>query len=159
MPLSEIAPLLSAIMAEFLQEDLPFAALHLDSLITQVFIKLLRGNAAGATAAIGSPEEKLAAILTYLDLHFLEIRSLEELTARFGYTYSHICKLFKAAFGCTPSTYLNTKKLEYSVSLLKKRAKLGEIAETLGYSTPYNFSRAFKQHFGVSPQRFLASLP
>ena len=32
-----------------------------------------------------------------------------------------------------------------------KMKKIGEIAETFGY-TPYSFSKAFKKEFGVSPK-------
>lgn len=152
--LPETAPLLSAVVAEFIGEGLPFSRNHLDSMLSLILVKLLRSDEEGVPTPTLSPEEKLTAVITYLDLHFLTIGSLEELSVRFGYTYSHLCKLFRAAYGVTPGAYLAAKKLDHSVLLLRKGQTLGEIAEALGYSTPYNFSRAFKNRFGVSPRAY-----
>ena len=34
--------------------------------------------------------------------------------------------------------------------------RLGEIAEMLGYSSVYSFSKAFKENFGMSPKAYAA---
>jgi AraC-like DNA-binding protein len=38
--------------------------------------------------------------------------------------------------------------------LLTSECKLDQIAEPLGYKTPFAFSRAFKRCFGVSPAHY-----
>ncbi len=43
-----------------------------------------------------------------------------------------------------------------AVQLLQGRqAKIGEVAEALGYPDPFHFSRVFKKVYGVSPRHFL----
>ena len=43
-------------------------------------------------------------------------------------------------------------------ALIKEGAKSEEIAVVLGYSTVFNFSRAFKKQFGLSPNAYRKQL-
>ena len=152
--LQEISPMFTQIVSEFVSENSPFTENYIDSLITAVLVKLSRSKLPSNTIDVLSTQETLPAIVNYIDSHFLDIYSLEELSAKFGYNYSHICKTFKKCYGITPSDYLLSKKMDYSVKLLKNKKSIKYISECLNYSTPYNFSRAFKKHFGVSPTKF-----
>jgi AraC-like DNA-binding protein len=58
----------------------------------------------------------------------------------------------------TPSAYLHKKRTDYACSLLKEGARLEEIALVLGYSTAFNFSRAFKKQIGLSPSAYKKQL-
>lgn len=151
----DISSKLTDIIAEFMLADSSFSVINLDALITSVLVSITRQDSEKPDANILSTEEKLPIIINYIDSHFLEISSLEEVSDHFGYTHSHICKVFKKAYGLTPGDYLLSKKMGYSVSLLKQGKNLNAIAELLGYSTPYNFSRAFKNMYGVSPSKYL----
>lgn len=154
---ADVSPLLTAILAEFMPPELPFSAAYLDSLITAVLVRLARTGMDKRTVDLRTAEETLPAIVNYIDAHFLDLCSLDELAATFGYTYSHICKVFKKTYGMTPGDYFRTKKLETAAALLKQGESVGTVADRLGYSTLYNFSRAFKKYYGVSPARFLPS--
>ncbi len=149
----QLAHYFTAIIGEFLSTKQDFFAQSLESLITTVLVNLVRKE-------VPAPQEKLATktttddILQYIDAHFLDICSLEELSATFGYTYGHICKIFKNAYDVTPVEYLLRKKMEYAALLLSEGKRLAEIAEVTGYSTPCNLSRAFKKHFGTYPSNF-----
>ena len=142
----------TTIISEFFESD-SFFTYNLDCSITALLIKLLRFGNERQNEKILSSEETLPDIINYIDSHFLEICSLEELS-RFGYTYNHICKIFKKTYGFSPSDYLLTKKMEHATTLLSEGKMLSEIAELLGYSSPYNFSRAFKKYFGLAPNEF-----
>ena len=149
---SDIARTFTVIFAEFLNSA-PFFTYNLDCSITALLIKLLRFGNEQPNEKMLPSEEMLPEIINYIDSHFLDICSLEELS-RFGYTYNHICKIFKKTYGFSPSDYLLSKKMEYATTLLSQNKTLSEIAELLGYSSPYNFSRAFKKHFGLPPNEF-----
>ncbi len=150
---ANIAVHFSDIISEFVSIDSAFLKSSLDSLITAILIKLARSGGEKKADNL-SGNQKLTAIINYIDSHFLDICSLDELSARFGYTYTHICKIFKKAYSVTPKEHLNFKKMEYAVGLLKEGKSVNQISEQLGYSTPYNFSRAFKNIYGVSPINF-----
>lgn len=153
----ELASLFSSVIAEFMTADAPFIYSSLDSSITAILVKLARAGMPIPKATLLSAEEKLPAILNFLDSNFLSLGSLEELSVHFGYTYGHICKAFKKTYGVTPGEYLLSKKLEHAASLRREGMKLAQIAEVLGYSSAYNLSRAFKKHYGISPEDFWKS--
>lgn len=61
-------------------------------------------------------------------------------------------KGFKELFGLTVFGYLNELKMNYARQmLLESQCTVYEAAYTMGYNEPYNFSKAFKKHFGYLP--------
>lgn len=145
---------LTEIVTESKLSDAQFFENNLDCLITSALVKITRYGMEKPLDEILSYDEKLSAMMNYIETHFLQICSLEELSSVFGYTYSHISKVFKKAFGITPRDYLLSKKTEYACTLLRDGAKLDEITEILGYSTIFNFSRSFKTKTGLSPNAY-----
>lgn len=148
----ELFPVLEEIIRAFRGAEASFFEVGIDSLITAVLVKLARPEAEQSPGELVTYDEKLEAMRQYLDTHFLQICSLEE--ASFGYSYSHISKAFQKVYGITPRAYLLSKKMDYAAGLLLDGAKLEEIAERLGYSSPFNLSRAFKNHTGLSPDTY-----
>lgn len=148
----ELATFFTAVVAEFLSEEQPFFLQKLDSLITLIFVNIARTEI--ALNVEFSLKTNPSDILRYIDEHFLELYSLEELSMRFGYTYGHLCKIFKEEYFTTPVNYLISKKMDYALLLLQQGKTLTEIAEITGYSTSYNLSRAFKKYFGSPPAAF-----
>lgn len=149
--IQEISDPVTSVVAEFVSADAPFFINYLDSLIISILVKLARIGICAPESDLLSTAETLPAIVNYIDAHFLEIFSLEELSSHFGYDYGHICKTFRKCYGITPGGYLNSKKMDYAAMLLKKGKSVKYISEKLNYSTPYNFSRAFKNAYGISP--------
>jgi AraC-like DNA-binding protein len=82
----------------------------------------------------------------------VEIRSyIKEL----GYSYGHLCRIFKVCYGLSPLTYLNLLRLETAVSILNiPGASIAAAAEAAGFNNPAYFSRIFKRHFGMSPRKW-----
>ncbi len=150
----EIFGCLTEVISEFMRSDAPFSENHLDCLITSVLVKFTRCGMAESLDEISSYDVKISTMKNYIDTRFLQICCLEEMSYVFGYTYSHISKVFKKTYGVTPSKYLLEKKAGYACNLLKEGAKLEEIADILGYSTTFNFSRAFKNQTGLSPNAY-----
>ena len=150
----QIATYLAAIVAEFLAAGQPFLESSLDSLITAILVTLARGAGKTRVTDVLSLQDALPAIVNYLDTHYLDICSLEELATEFDYDYNHICKIFKKRYGIAPREYLVSKKMVYAAERLCEGESVGAVAEKLGYSTPYNFSRAFKQYHKAAPTKY-----
>ena len=144
----DLSHFLAAIIDEFISTD-AFFLQSLDGLITAVLVRLTRHKNLSITLL--SNKITPTDIYQYIDKHFLDICSLEELAITFGYTYGHICKIFKKEFNITPLEHLLTKKMTYAALLLSQGQTLSKIAEITGYSTPYNLSRALKKYFGTTP--------
>lgn len=100
---------------------------------------------------------KIESSIAFEMIKFLEENFKTEINSRiignrFGYTYSHLCRKFKAATGLAPMTYLKIYRLEKACKLLKNGANsVSKISSECGFSDANYFARSFKSHFGVCP--------
>lgn len=92
-------------------------------------------------------------LMNYIDTHLYSISNLEELAQVTGYHYSHLSTLFHKVTGGTLLEYYRTKRMAAARLLLRQEGrKVGEVAELLGYSSSYAFSKAYRNYFGVAPR-------
>ena len=83
--------------------------------------------------------------------------TLDEIAEAGALSKFHLLRLFKAAFGCTPSAYWRARRLDRGRSLLKATPmSIAEIAAALGYENASTFIRAFRRRFGTTPQAIRA---
>lgn len=75
-----------------------------------------------------------------------------------GYTREHITRCFVSAYRVTPKQYYNGRRMSLALQKLMGGERVNEVAVSLGYATPYSFSKAFKAHFGQSPQHYVRAL-
>jgi len=80
--------------------------------------------------------------------------SMEEISRALGYSREHLTRSFFSSYGLTPKEYFNQRRMNTALVLLAESLKLHEIAEALGYSSAYSLSKAFKKHFGLSPEKY-----
>ena len=151
-----ITDLVAAAIAELKTEAYEYETV-LEAILKQVVIMTLRvfrsnGSVIGADTA--SEAELLCyRVMNYIDINVQSIRSLEELTESFSYNYNYLSNLFKKTTGDTLSSYYRRKKLEIAYALLSfGKLKVTDVAISLGYSSVYTFSRAYKAAYGVSPK-------
>ena len=151
LPISgDISRQMAQIIAEFTGDPLPHFTLALDSLITTILVRLGRDGAMPAAPDL-SPKELAPKLWDYLEANYPHIDSAESLAAKFGYSYSHICKVFSAAYHLSPGAQLQTLRLEHARRQLAQGMSVAEVADSLRYGSAFNFSRAYKKHFGVPP--------
>ena len=82
-----------------------------------------------------------------------ETPTLDELARVAAVSKFHLLRLFSAAFGCTPSAYAGRRRVERGRRLLEATSmSVAAIGEALGYESAGAFIRAFRRHFGVTPQ-------
>lgn len=87
-----------------------------------------------------------------LSQNFTKPFSLQKFCRRHSIGYENFRKLFRAHTGMAPWDYRIRCKMKNSVELLRnEELNLKEIAEQLGYRSPYEFSAQFKKKFGISP--------
>jgi AraC-like DNA-binding protein len=98
---------------------------------------------------------KLLEIKEWIDLNFLDANSLTDLSRKFGINEFKLKHGFKAMFNESPIRYLQQKRLDFSLCLLRDTGKsIKEIADHIGYNHASNFSSAFSKAFGKPPQFF-----
>lgn len=100
-------------------------------------------------------EEILQEVKKYLDEYFLNPASLDTLSKQFGINEFKLKHGFKVLFDTSPMRYLQYKRLEYSLMLLRDTDKtIKMIADEIGYSHATNFTIAFTKTFGNSPLHY-----
>lgn len=69
---------------------------------------------------------------------------------------SYLSNIFKKEKGCSLSKYLTQTRLEQAKKYLTEYPDktLIEIAESIGYSDVYYFSKNFKKYYGISPSKY-----
>jgi len=78
--------------------------------------------------------------------------TLDQLARASALSKFHLLRLFKAAFGCTPSAYVGRRRMGRARRLLRATPMtVAAIGEALGYESTSAFIRAFRRHFGVTP--------
>ena len=91
----------------------------------------------------------------YLAEHHAEPVNVEALARRLGVAYSHFRRAFLAHTGFSPWKYVVHLRLTQARRLLAgSDATLDDLAARLGFSSGFHFSAAFKQAYGVSPDRW-----
>ncbi len=92
----------------------------------------------------------------YLEQQFLELRKLSEAAVAVHVNEAYACRLFQRYHYCSPYQYLMRLKMNHAANrLLEGDLLVKEVAEELGFTDPYNFSRAFKAVYGLSPEKFV----
>jgi AraC-like DNA-binding protein len=96
--------------------------------------------------------ELLNDIKTWLDHHYLEVGSLQQLTRKFYINSFKLKHGFKQLFSNSVMKYVDEHKMNYARTKLQRgRIDMTDLADELGYKHYNNFSTAFKKRFGYSP--------
>ncbi len=102
-----------------------------------------------------SSVSKLADAVAHLEGHFTEHISLAQLAAISGYSERQFLRLFHAAFGVSPNSYLARLRLAEAKQLLQSTSlSVGEIAWRCGFDDQNYFTRFFKKHTGTTPTAY-----
>ncbi|REK75609.1 helix-turn-helix domain-containing protein [Paenibacillus paeoniae] len=93
--------------------------------------------------------------MAYMEQHYGDKLSREQLAAIAGVSPSHYSTLFKQLTGLSPSEYLTRLRVHRAIELLMGgTGTLREIALKVGYKDEFYLSRRFKQQTGASPSHY-----
>jgi AraC family transcriptional regulator len=94
-------------------------------------------------------------VMQYIRTHINEPLNREMLAAVAGFSVPHFHRVFTAHVGESAVCYVRRLRLERAGRKLRMGAvNITEVALAAGYDTHAAFSKAFKQHFGLSPSEF-----
>ncbi len=93
----------------------------------------------------------------YIQENLTKRLSLNQVAAVFGISPSYLSQLFGKYNDLGFSEYINTCKINESKRLLEDGSlKIYEIADMLGFESPFYFSKVFKKVEGISPTEYTA---
>jgi AraC family transcriptional regulator len=81
--------------------------------------------------------------------------SVADVAAGAGVHPVHLARVFRACFGLSPGEYVRRVRLEHATARLAATTDaLADIAHDAGFADQSHFTRAFRQHTGLSPGAF-----
>lgn len=99
--------------------------------------------------------ERLRSILSFIQSHYSEKITLNDISAQINICNSECCRLFKKYMQQSLFDYLLYYRIEKSLPLLREnRLSITEIAEQTGFSTPGYFSRVFHNQMHCTPSQY-----
>lgn len=145
--------------------DLIVSAHHEQALRLEAEVETLINAAIDAALAPVDPsarksrpamlDHRLRAAISYMREHVAEHIAVEEVAGKVGLSRAHFFSLFRDQLSTTPQVFWSAVRVEEVVRRLVLREEaLTSVALELGFSSPGNFSRFFKEHMGVSPSKF-----
>jgi AraC family transcriptional regulator len=89
----------------------------------------------------------------FIESHFARDISLEEIAETAGLSRYHLSRVFGLTTGRSISGYIRARRLSAAaVSLAGGASSILAVALDAGYSSHEAFTRAFRDHFGVTPE-------
>ncbi len=105
-----------------------------------------------------SGNRQCAAVKRYIDLHFKEPLTLEQLAEEAHMNKYYLSHAFKREYGVSPINYMISRRIEESKYLLAETdLSMSQIAQLLGFSSLSYFSQVFRRSQNISPMEFRQS--
>lgn len=140
------------------QERPSYYVLMIEALLTEVLIYISRELDKGVI----TPEKHLHVerMKSYIERHYREKITKEELGDAIGKTPNYAAVLFKSVTGQTISQYVHAQRMKRAVYLLtESQLTVQEIAVFLGYQDLSYFYRIYKRVTGSAPSDLLHERP
>lgn len=113
----------------------------------------VEGNAVPSRAEIVSGQVK-----TYIDTHFDQPFTLQDIASAIGVSPYHLAHLFKDQTGYSPMQYALRRRLGEAQSLLiSTNLTVGQISSAVGFGNPCHFNTMFSKYIGMPPNKYRSS--
>lgn len=125
--------------------------------ILLIYLDRYSGTAMRSAAASHRASRECALVHRYIEEHYKENLSLEDLAGIAHVSRFYLSHAFAKEYGISPISYLLERRIRESLRLLADtRLTLAEISEVLGFSSPSYFSQSFKRSQGIPPLAYRA---
>jgi AraC-like DNA-binding protein len=101
-----------------------------------------------------SSETYVEHALQYISLNYGHIKVCD-IAKYIGINRSYLTSIFKKVLNVSPQEYLVNYRLRIAAELIKTtNQSIQEISNQVGYDNPFNFSKMFKNVYGMSPKAY-----
>lgn len=101
------------------------------------------------------PDYRVRKAMVFMEQNLDARCTLEQVARSAGLSRPHFFSLFHEQTVLTPRIYWNLLRIENAITQIRQaEGQLGTVAYNLGFTSPGNFSRFFREHIGVSPMSF-----
>lgn len=124
-------------------------------LLLQFFLKIIDDGSLIMPSVPGKQSNMQRELLAYIENHYTEKISLQDLAACFHLSEKYVSRYFKEHFHLTFSDYVNHLRLTHAKKLLETtELSVTQVALDSGYSNVSYFIRSFKKIYDCSPLKY-----
>ncbi len=139
--------------------DKPAWQMESEGIILQVLAQLIRHfsrksapDEIGLSSADRTSFNRIRDVITYVEEHFREPISLQDIAGHLGLGREYFCRFFKKNMGMSFLRYLNEVRVSHVYRDLEQTdAPIAEIAEKNGFHNQKLFNRTFREVYGCTP--------
>ncbi len=100
---------------------------------------------------VAAPSKMVQAALEYIDDHFRENISLQDVADNISISKNYLCDIFKKEVGVTFINYVTNLRIEKAKDYLANTdLKMYEVSSAVGYNDYTYFAQIFKKHTGTT---------
>lgn len=103
---------------------------------------------------VSRPNPQIQALCTYMEEHFSDNISLDELTDMTTFGKSYLLRCFTKQIGVSPYRYLQTIRLDKAKRFLEQGIAPVDAAAMAGFSDQSHFTNFFKEFIGLTPRQY-----
>ncbi len=98
--------------------------------------------------------QRLRDIITFIEKHYNQEISLEDVAKSANICKSECCRFFKKQMGMTIFDYILYIRIQHSLPLLAGTDSITEVASLVGFSSPSYYSQIFKRYMKCTPMEY-----
>lgn len=130
-------------------------ACHSISQISEFLANLLQEARQTNEMQNNSTTSIITMLQDYIDEHYSENISLDDLASHVYLSAKYISEIFKKKTGVNFSDYLVSRRIEMAKRFLQDpRYRISDISEMVGYHDSKHFSKLFKKMTGITPAQY-----
>lgn len=133
----------------------PFVVLECAKITYMLLLDITRYSSSECPT-IDQEYSRLQPVLEYIDNHYREVITLEDLSEILGITSQYLCYLFKKLVNMRPTEYINMVRINKSKEIIfqERDKKISDIAFMVGFENPGYFSTLFRKFEGMTPHAY-----
>lgn len=122
--------------------------------LTRVMVELNRAAMNEGTIGQWRSDQVVDGVVAYINDHFSEPLTLDELSERFFISKYHLLRKFDAQVGTTVHRYLLQKRLLLAKQQISGGISPSQASLNCGFGDYANFYRAFRREYGMTPRQY-----
>lgn len=142
---------------EFMIDDAFYYAANMDELTENILTVIKQCIPDMGKEKIDNKEQLFHSICSYMKGHMDEVMTLGSICKQFGVSQTSLSRMFRTYEETSFSNYLTSIRMKKAMQMMDQdpEAYIKDIAERVGYTDQFYFSRIFRSVTGVCPKEYL----
>ena len=135
-----------------------YISIYLNVLLYDLKREEAPDSPSGSSVGEGKTPSQIASL--YIEEHFSDELSLENIADAVGFNKSYLATVFKRATGITVNEYIYKTRVYKACELIAySDLPLAEVSNMTGFKNVQHFNRVFKKHIGIPPGEYRNATP